>query len=311
MIVIRINGGFGNQLFQYAIALICAEKYKRQKVYLDIDDYNRNYSHTGYYIPQVYNSQFELIDEERAKELYYGLRYNNIYRKLNAIFGSSKVNRAVDIINGIRSHTSKNKKYVITEKAYNIFDPQVLGMLENKDYYLNGYWQNCYYFLGYEKLIQDKLSMDFLVNELSEEHKKIMQQNNKIAVHLRRGDYVGSRLDVCGSSYYQNAIKYIKDRVADPSFIVFTDDKQYANEFFLNEDNVQIISGNEQHCELDILLMSMCDHNIIANSTFSFWGAFLNKNENKIVVAPKYYIVDEIFKYETQFMESWVYINNI
>lgn len=311
MIVIRINGGFGNQLFQYALALICEKRYEKQKVYLDIDDYNRNLSHTGYYISKVYSPHFEIIDEKTVKELYYGIRYNKTYYTFKKLVGNKKSDYIIDLLNGVKSHISKKRKYVITEKSYNIYDPQIFGLLDNNNYYLNGYWQNCRYFKKYEDFLQEELSLDFLTDKLLDEHKKILELSNKVSIHLRRGDYIGSRLDVCNEKYYINAISYIKRNIDNPNFIVFTDDTEYAKSFFKNEKRVRIISGNEKHCELDILLMSKCEHNIVANSTFSFWGAFLNRNKHKIVIAPQYYILDDIYKYETQFFDSWIYVNNI
>lgn len=115
-----------------------------------------------------------------------------------------------------------------------------------------------------------------------------IENSNSVSIHVRRGDFLKHNYCV-NESYYSNAVSYIKNKLNNNyQLFVFSDDIEYCHQIFANEQNVVYINNNHgDKSYIDMQLMSKCKHNIISNSTFSFWGAFLNQNLNKIVVAPK------------------------
>lgn len=159
----------------------------------------------------------------------------------------------------------------------------------DEDYYLDGYWQDLRYFEE-----EHKVKDYFKFRELDSRNKKICGQiknHNSISIHIRRGDYVKNSLyeGICTLDYYKKAIDYIKKRVEEPHFYVFSNDIRWSRENIgLKENEVDYIDWNvDVDSYKDMQLMSYCKHNIIANSSFSWWGAFLNRNSKKIVISPK------------------------
>jgi len=121
---------------------------------------------------------------------------------------------------------------------------------------------------------------------------KQIESCNSVCIHLRRGDYINDQYDggfslCCPPEYYKKAMQYINQRVENPSYFVFSDDIAYAK-VQIKADRIFFVEGNERMDSWqDMFLMSCCNHNIIANSTFSWWGAYLNKHQSKIVITPK------------------------
>ena len=114
-----------------------------------------------------------------------------------------------------------------------------------------------------------------------------------VSLHLRRGDYLGLSefQGVCTEAYYEHAIAYLESQIENPEYFVFSDDPTYAREQFGAKANFHIIDLNcGDNAWRDLYMMSLCRHNIIANSTFSWWGAWLNDNPSKIVVHPRYHL---------------------
>lgn len=159
--------------------------------------------------------------------------------------------------------------------------------------YLDGYWQSEKYFKSVEELIRK----DFAFKDILSLENKILSDKiineNSVSIHVRRGDYIANEITndfhgSCSIAYYKNCINYIQSNVTDPCFFIFSDDPKWVTEH-LKIENAQMIfvthnSGDNHY--LDMRLMSICKHNIIANSSFSWWGAWLNENPCKIVIAP-------------------------
>lgn len=163
---------------------------------------------------------------------------------------------------------------------------------------LNGYWQSEDYFRESASLIRN----DFrFIKELEGNNRELaerMHKTNSVSIHIRRGDYVTDATTnkthgICSLEYYANAVKLIAGKIPDPVFYIFSDDMEWV------KSNLQIslpheyIEGNNQQASyVDMQLMTMCKHNIIANSSFSWWAAWLNPNDKKIVVAPEKWFAD-------------------
>ena len=169
---------------------------------------------------------------------------------------------------------------------------------------MDGYWQTEKYFSDSE--VQKQLRKDFTpLNsiEFSNEYKILKDQinnNNSVSIHVRRDDYLlrpelyGG---ICTQEYYDRAIKYIKDRENNPIFYVFSDDKEYIKEMYGDKENFVLVNTDNQLTDFEeFLLMSGCKHHIMANSSFSWWAAWLNDDPDSINLAPERWLaIDDIY----------------
>jgi hypothetical protein len=159
------------------------------------------------------------------------------------------------------------------------------------DIYLSGYWQSEKYFSSSEDAIRNQFTPVDLLDTRNQELKSVMQSENSVAVHVRRGDYASqtqyaSFFGLLQKEYYDKAISAITSRIDHPKFYFFSDNPEWCREAF-NGMQAEVIDHNKGgDAYKDLLLMASCKHNIIANSTFSWWSAWLNNHENKIVIVP-------------------------
>lgn len=176
-----------------------------------------------------------------------------------------------------------------------------------KDEYLMGVFQNA----QMVDKIKNEIHESFTFSRLVDEHNLILENEMKasqsVAIHVRKGaDYSSSHYNryfknTCPIEYYNNAVAYIKKHIDNPRFYVFTDNPSWVKEYFIGFDYI-LVEGNPIYGwgnHFDMQLMSCCKHNIISNSTYSWWGAFLNGNQNKIVILPKQWFNPESCKEST------------
>lgn len=231
MIISKISGGLGNQMFQYAAGKALALKLKTN-LKLDISGYAED-KFGRHYSLDIFNIQATLATP-------------------------------LDCLIGRLFRT-----------------------------YINGYWQNEKYFKNYEKQVRKDFTFRKKVqNKFIEK----IKSSNSVGVHVRRADYVNiSRIrdavGVCGVPYYKRAINFMAGKVRNPVFFIFSeqDGLKWAREK-LNVRDAFMVDGKDYE---DLFLMSLCKHNIVANSSFSWWGAWLNKNPEKIVIAPDPWFTNE------------------
>lgn len=276
MNIVRINCGLGNQMFQYAFYLMLKKLNSETK--LDISEFKYRKYHNGYELERIFN-----INPTYATK-----------KECDKIADVSK--RLLDEIR--RDFLKIRKKSVgklIAETDANLNYKEHL--LKETNSFFIGYWQSEKYFLPISDSIRNEFTFK---NELDPDNlavKEHIEQTNSVSIHIRRGDYmkkrrVGNIGSVCSLSYFEKAIGLITQKVNTPIFFVFSDDVPWAKEN-LKIDNVRYIDinyGNNSY--KDMQLMSLCKHNIISNSTFSWWGAWLNNNANKIVCAPSIWFRD-------------------
>jgi hypothetical protein len=166
------------------------------------------------------------------------------------------------------------------------------------EHYVIGLWQSEKYFAS----IRPQLLKDFTLHKLSSAAKTIrdtMQKTNSVSIHIRRGDYVSNQSTnqkhgTCSPEYYARAIAHIQKQVENPHFFVFSDDTAWVKEHITIPGNVTFVSDTHLKDAEELMLMSFCKHNIIANSSFSWWGAWLNQNAHKMVIAPKQWFLADI-----------------
>ena len=272
MIISQISGGLGNQLFQYALGRHIALKYNTD-LKLDLD---------------IYKNPIEGLTL-RVFEL------NNL--NLNCQIASQdeirKIKRAdlKGIFKSIYWRTQTIKPYYrknfIKEKSH-AFDKNILKCPDNS--YIEGYWQSEKYFSSIRNILLKELQpKSFQSIHENSFYNKIIN-SNAISVHIRRGDYISNPVhkDIYKTipiDYYHSAMLLYTKKIENPIFFIFSDDFEWVKSFFNNNNN-NITFVEIENAVTCMYLMSVCKHNIIANSSFSWWGAWLNQNENKIVISP-------------------------
>ncbi len=160
------------------------------------------------------------------------------------------------------------------------------------DCYLVGYWQSARYFEKYASVIRKDFGFRAQMVMRNSVTAINISQSSAVSIHVRRGDYLhdpgtSAKHGVCSLDYYETAIRYLMDRLDRPSFFVFSDDIDWARNNLMIDAPCQYVDHNQGESSfVDMYLMSLCQHHIIANSSFSWWGAWLNSNPEKIVLAP-------------------------
>jgi hypothetical protein len=293
MIVVKLKGGLGNQLFQYAAGKSLATKLNAD-LYLDLTDLripsNGEWTQREFEL-DVFSITAKIADEEL----------------LNPFIAASKRNRIVRLFNSLRTCNV----YADNLKGFsNKFFEQKNNTL------LNGYWQSEKYFRAIEKELRTDLQ---LKNPLDEKNLEFLTQLTErsdevnVSIHVRRGDFitnVGANAyhGSCGTDYYKNAIDVLKSKVDAPiKFVCFSDDMDWVKGNLELGSNVAYVDWNfGKNSFKDMYLMCQCNHHIIANSSFSWWGAWLNPSKEKIVVAPKKWFADDSINYQDIIPTQWI-----
>lgn len=267
--VVKINGGLGNQMFQYALVM---ELRNRGIIcYADYTELNKKGNqHQGYELQRAFNIQ-ELCPQ------YIRFKYKTLFRLSFNRVCKKYINIGSDYF------------FYEDDKHHN-FVPQIL---ERKTGYLTGYWQSEKYFSNITNIIRSKYI--FIPDELkeNEECKAMMNNTQSVSLHIRRGDYLKPEIystfgGICNESYYQSAMARIEEMIGDVHYFVFSNDPLYvqSTDLLLGKSYTLVDWNTGINSFRDMELMCACKHNIIANSSFSWWGAWLNRNPNKIVIAP-------------------------
>jgi hypothetical protein len=289
--VIRVGGGLGNQMFQYVFY-----KYLKQSginASLDISFFstvNEN-SHIKYKLDYFKLDDLNTVSFESCIEMIDFAEYSNLIAVLNSDLEIKfKVRGIVRKI--IRSIFKVAKiPFKVKGTHYIEWEEHDLHKIFNRrdNLYVQGYFQK----YKYADSIRDDILSDFSFNfDLSDYMKSILEDienNYSISMHIRRGDYLGKKeFTICTMQYYLNAIEYLKSINLNGKYYLFSDDIKWAKDnFSFLEDYLVVDTSLEKFSDLcDLYLMTKTKNNIIANSTFSWWGAWLNTNPNKIVIAP-------------------------
>ncbi len=272
MVISNIIGGLGNQMFQYAAARALALRHGTS-LRLDVSGFANYTLHQGFELQRVFDCA---IEEASAAEV----------RKTLGWQASPKVRRILS-----RPGFSWLRRRELVVEPYFNYWPGFEAV--PNDCYLIGYWQSEKYFAGHEATIREDFTFRRPLQARNEELAAAMRDTNSVSLHIRRGDYAKNPKTLathglCSLDYYGAAVKYIAERVASPTFFVFSDDISWAQENLKMVSPCEFIGHNQRaDSYIDMQLMSACKHHISANSSFSWWGAWLNPNPQKIVVAPR------------------------
>lgn len=290
MIIVKILGGLGNQLFQYAFGRRLANSLD-VPLKLDITAFNdyklHDYALCHFNVIEEFASPEEI---KRLKGVGRLLRFRRYYEELVLPF---------------------YKRTYVKERCLD-FDADIMKI--SGDAYLDGFWQSEAYFKDIENLIRKDFTLRTSFGVESLTLLSEIQNTNAVCLHVRRGDYVNNPQTnmfhgTLSMNYYSKAIAIIADRVFSPKFFVFTDDQNWAMKNIRISYPVKYVShnGRSRNYE-DMMLMSNCQHFIIANSTFSWWGAWLGREANKIVIAPAKWYKSDIKGYlgNSRYPDQWV-----
>jgi tellurite resistance-related uncharacterized protein len=247
MIIVRLKGGLGNQLFQYAAG-------RRLSIW--------------------HHCPLKVDIRGSGRDRPYSL---GPFRTLQSFADAAEVRRI---------------RRVFRERVLGPYDPNVMNIPPHV--YLDGWWQSEEYFRGIESVIREEFAID---SELEGKNRDIAAEISaapSVSLHVRRGDYVSnphfnSKFGTCPVEYYDRAMRLLAEKVRHPlRAFVFSDEPDWAAKNLPIPFPATIVShNNSENAYEDLRLMSMCTHHIIANSTFSWWGAWLSNSADKIVISPK------------------------
>jgi hypothetical protein len=295
MDVVMIFNGLGNQMSQYAFYLRKKNINSSTKLIYDKGILNQHY---GYELKRVFGI-----------ELNYGLL--NLFLLL--LFKLLVSNKYQLIVNPIVKSLNLSGVRLIKEPINYDFDESCLIYKKGINFYWGGWHTEKYFLPIKEEVINAFAFKSFPFENDSRIKETIMQikQSNSVSIHIRRGDFLTSSgyyqfSGICTNEYYQKGIEYIKEKVDNPIFFVFSDDLEWCKKNLLLDSVIFVDCNNGENSWRDMYLMSLCKHNINANSTFSWWGAWLNKNIDKNIFVPEFFI-NEV---ETKdiYPENWIKI---
>lgn len=271
MKIVKILGGLGNQMFQYALFVALKKHFPNEKILTDTSYFKTYHVHNGLELERVFGLSLPQASFKELLEVTYPVKW-------------FKLSRA------IRKFLPKRESECIEAKDYT-FNNEVFT---TESRYYDGYWQNFKYFESQIPLLQNIFRFKIKANPKTKNLLDILDhKDGSVSIHIRRGDYLKAPnyTGLCGIEYYTKAIEYIKGKIKSPEFYIFSDDITWCKEniaHLLNDHNYIFVDWNTcADSPLDMLLMSNCKHNIIANSSFSWWSACLNQNPDKIVCAPE------------------------
>ena len=271
MIIMKLKGGLGNQLFQYATGRAIAER-THMKLKLDVSSYQsdalRNYRLGLYNVVEQMATQEEIESLNPSKTNY----------------PRWAVKRAGWLFAPV------HRRSYLKERGFP-FNPEVLQV--DQPAYLNGYWQSEKYFVSIRDILLHELTPRAALSPANTALAQTMQASPSVSLHIRRGDYVANpeANEIHGTvplEYYRAAVTHIAARVADPHFFIFSDDLAWVQDNLRIDFPIIFVGAEQRNQDYDDLrLMSCCHHHIVANSSFSWWGAWLNPRTDKIVIAPQ------------------------
>lgn len=268
MKIVNLLGGLGNQMFEYAFYLALKEAHPNENVKLCTRSFRGYGLHNGLELDRIFNLQIEEASLwDMCKVAYPFLDYKSWQ---------------------IMSHWLYKRKSMTA--GYTTIGFNYEEITRNDSVFYDGYWQNENNFKQIREIVLDRFSFPEIMDGKNKQLVEKLQKRNSVSVHIRRGDYLKEPIwCVCTPDYYQRGIEYIKKMDNIDLICVFSDDIQWCREHLKSlAVDVEYVDWNKgPESFRDMQLMTYCKHNIIANSSFSWWGAWLGRREGKIVVAPK------------------------
>ena len=316
MIIVKYKGGLGNQMFQYAMQLALEKKYGKQQVLADTSHYLLQNEHNGYELEKVWGIHLSTASGTTLKKLspyyYPGKLFFYLPDGLKRIVRDNLQHRYRE--RKLKSDSGVRKRYY-KQQDHCSYEPEVWTFDKEKDWYLDGLWQNIMYWDGILADIRKAFSFQN-ENRYTEQDliwKEQIENSYSVSIHVRRGDFVNSKFDICSPDYYEKAMLRLQQELEncgvdwnDIRYFFFTDDTEYVEQTFKAVHNKEIIRHKTADAILDMELMSMCRHHIISNSTFAWWAAWLDIKEDALVLGPSCSIRKPEKDYPLSAPDGWV-----
>ncbi len=283
MLIFRLFGGLGNQMFQYAFGRYLSIKYNTDLI-LD----------TSFFDSKMSNRKIGII------HFNLNLKIDDTCSKKFKHFNNATLNKYFN--------------YIIFN--FNVFSESKVSnfkdvLLNKKKGYFDGYWQSEKYFYEIRNLLIEEFTPKFISLDTLNLINKI-KLTTSISLHIRKGDYlnnINSKIySNCSQNYYMNSIYFMLNKFPDAIFYIFTDDIIWVKQN-LNFTEIRHEFVSKEPIE-DLYIMSNCQHNIVSNSTFSWWSAWLNINSHKVVIAPLYWFTKESNITHEVIPFNWIRIAN-
>lgn len=291
MVITKLEGGLGNQMFQYAAGKALAVQNKDTLLldtsiflYLASDPKVTKYKYALGVFPAIKDRFANIFDLKLLTPMMIP-QLSYLWERLYLKYKLGKIK-------------------VFREKEGFSFDQSVFR--QKNDIYLLGFWQNGKYLSHYEKELRKIFTFSPSIAQRAQARIDKIPIERRVAIHVRRGDYLKIGLGACGLDYYKNAVNVMKQKVKNPYFIVVSNDIEWTRRNLSFLKNALFIDPKDGDEATDLCILSKCSHNIIANSTFSWWGAWLNSNKRKIVIAPKPWFDWESFNGKSPVLSDWI-----
>jgi hypothetical protein len=295
VVVVKLMGGLGNQMFQYAagrsLALRLGAALKLDRSYLDgpqTGNTRRSFELDGLKVLEKFADPWEVAELTGRESTWPRM----LFLRLRQALGFTRF-----------------RPNVLRESDFR-FQPEF--QCASGDVYLEGFWQSEKYFAGIAEILRNEFSIGRSLEGRDRAFAEAIAGGNTVSVHVRRGDYVRHPEafryhGVCGMEYYRRCMEIISGKVQEPHYVVFTDEPGWARENFPGSCRMTFVDWDSPRkgC-VDLELMRKCRHHIIANSSFSWWGAWLCENPEKMVLAPERWVIDPSVDTKDLLPESWV-----
>jgi hypothetical protein len=299
MILVRLMGGLGNQMFQYATAkAISIRNNSPLKVDLTLLEMGKQMAHEIVTHRDLDLDIFQMkIDFASKSEIEYfnGKVYKSVFGK---------------VLNRLQLYLRKGQLVLENGRGFNSNVTKLAGNV-----CLVGGWQSEKYFKEFETEIRNDFKFKNPILEISNELLNEIQKNEAVCVNVRRGDYVTSpiyskEVGALPAEYYNEGMKLITEKIPSAVFYVFSDDLEWCKANLKNENNLVFVEHEQAGKKFSnyLQLMTKCKYFVIPNSTFGWWGAWLSSYDNKIVVAPKMWTIDLTVRPWDIIPEGWIVI---
>ena len=290
MKIVKVIGGLGNQMFQFALHEALRKRFPEERILLDLHCFNGYHKHRGFEIPKIFDVSYEEANWKEVAKVAYPYPNFQSWRIGNRILPC--------------------RKTMFKEDAH--YSPEPTALTREGDTYYDGYWQHEEYFVAIREDILQTFTFPAFEDKQNQDTARLVTEKNSCAIHIRRGDYVKDKLfrDICNIDYYQTAIQQMKGKVNPEIFCIFSDDaswcRRHLTTLFGQTETIYVDWNTGERSFQDIHLMALCHHQIIANSSFSWWGAWLNTNKGKVVIGPRKWW--NISGAHTPISNSWIII---
>lgn len=286
--IVKFNGGLGNQMFQWAFGYALSKKNKCQLLF-DMSFFEKKYA-------RPFELDIFSLNTPKVEDFLTKLKLKIIWKLRKKLNGKNFL--------GLNFYSEPHFHH--SEDLLKIQPPS----------YIEGFFQSEKYFAEFADEIRENFKFKNPPDKKNIELIEKINETNSISLHIRRGDYVQKKryqnlYATCTLDYYKRGVEYIAQSVKNPTLFVFSDDIQWVKENLnLPYESVYVSHNTGDKSYEDMRLMSKCKHNIIANSSFSWWGAWLNNYSGKIVIAPQKWFNDDTINQDDVIPEDWTKLKN-